>query len=252
MYDDIDTDKRPFVLIWELTQACELACKHCRAEADPDRHPDEWTTAEGKRLLGEAREFGDGRLVVLSGGDPLAREDAVELVEYGTDLGLRITMTPSGTSSLTPRRIEALAGAGRRRMALSIDGGSQGGHGDGIGRRTGVTAGGGFALVSHTGELYLSGFLPESAGDVRETSVVERYRNADRFERLRDTDSLRGTCGACPDRAVCGGSRPRACARAVDPLASDPLCAFVPEGYDGPLPDAWNGGRTGSGTGTAD
>jgi len=77
MYDDIDTDERPFVLIWELTQACELACKHCRAEVDPARHPGELTTAEGKRLLGEVREFGDRQLVVLSGGDPLARDDAV-------------------------------------------------------------------------------------------------------------------------------------------------------------------------------
>jgi len=76
---DIDTSERPFVLIWEVTQACELACKHCRVEACPGRHPDELTTAEGKRLLEEAREFGDGQLVVLSGGDPLYREDTLDL-----------------------------------------------------------------------------------------------------------------------------------------------------------------------------
>jgi radical SAM protein with 4Fe4S-binding SPASM domain len=102
--------------------------------------------------------------------------------------------------------------------------------------------------VSHTGELYPSGFLPESAGNVRERSVVDCYRNADLFERLRNPDTLEGKCGACPYRGVCGGSRSRAYAHTGDPLASDPLCAFVPEGYDGPLPEAWS--RTGSGTGS--
>jgi len=124
----IDTTQRPFVLIWELTQACELACKHCRADATPNRHPDELTTAEGKRLLDSAREFGEGQLVVLSGGDPLARDDTRELVEYGTDIGLRMTLTPSGTASLTDERVQELANAGLRRFAVSIDGGDAASH----------------------------------------------------------------------------------------------------------------------------
>lgn len=107
---EIDTTQRPFVLIWELTQACELACKHCRADADIRRHPDELTTGEGKRLLEDARQFGDGQLVVLSGGDPLARTDTVDLVNYGTDIGLRMSLTPSGTTSLTQERIKAHRG----------------------------------------------------------------------------------------------------------------------------------------------
>jgi MoaA/NifB/PqqE/SkfB family radical SAM enzyme len=98
MNTDIDTDRRPFVLIWELTQACELACEHCRADAQPNRHPDELTTSEGTELLREAREFGEGKLVVLSGGDPLVRPDVTELVAFGTDLGLQMTMTPSARS----------------------------------------------------------------------------------------------------------------------------------------------------------
>jgi len=76
----------------------------------------------GKRLLDGAAEFGDGRLVVLSGGDPLARDDLLELVSYGDDRELRITITPGGTRSLTPDRIVALADAGIRRMGLSFDG----------------------------------------------------------------------------------------------------------------------------------
>jgi len=111
-----------------VTQACDLACKHCRAETQPECHPHERTTTEGKRLLDEAHRFGDGQLVVLSGGDPLYRNDTLELVEYGLDHGLRMTLTPSGTASLTPDRIQAVADAGLRRMALSIDGGSAATH----------------------------------------------------------------------------------------------------------------------------
>jgi radical SAM protein with 4Fe4S-binding SPASM domain len=104
-------------------------------------------------------------------------------------------------------------------------------------KRGGIIAGDGFAFVSHTGEVYPSGFLPESAGDVREESVVDIYRTAPLFENLRDRDSLAGKCGACPFRHICGGSRSRAYATTGDPLASDPLCPYVPPDYDGPLPD---------------
>ncbi|MFC6771115.1 radical SAM protein, partial [Halorubrum pallidum] len=112
----IDTSQRPFVLIWEMTQACELACKHCRADAKRRRHPEELSTDEARALLDDAREFGEGQLVVLSGGDPLARNDVTDLVAYGTDAGLKVTLTPSGTESLTVERIEALADGGLRRL----------------------------------------------------------------------------------------------------------------------------------------
>jgi radical SAM protein with 4Fe4S-binding SPASM domain len=452
-----DTSQRPVVLIWEVTQACELACDHCRADARPARHPDELTPAEGKALLDDAaEEFGEGQVVVLSGGDPLKRPDLPELIDYGTELGLRMSLTPSGTQSLTPERVRDLADAGLSRMALSFDGGSPEAHdafrgesgsfadtvraaetaseagislqinttvcaetvdelpairdlvadlgairwsvfflvpvgrgatldpvppmqadavmewldrveseasfalktteapqyrrvkqqiespaaahdrptadaderptppasvaddtgsgppahvtrdtdaGDdthppresatersdgaddrsGGGRPTGkppgvgdaddsagpppsvgesdtgsegpplgvgddaddtggpppgvtagrpsVLAGDGFAFVGHTGEVYPSGFLPESAGNVRESSVAEIYRESDLFTALRDRDELRGKCGACEFRAVCGGSRSRAYAATGDPLAADPLCPYEPEGW---------------------
>ena len=105
MHANVDTDRRPFVLVWELTRACDLTCKHCRTDAQPERHPDELTTAEGTALLDEARRFGENQLVVLSGGDPLASDDTVELIEYGADRGLLMTLTPSGTASLTPDRV---------------------------------------------------------------------------------------------------------------------------------------------------
>src|SRR6056297_1877893 len=353
MFDDFDADRRPLVLIWEVTRACGLACRHCRANAKPERHPDELTTAEGKRLLDDAARFGDGQLVVLSGGDPLARDDLLELVSYGDDRGHRMTITPSGTASLTPDRVEALADAGIQRIALSLDGATReshdrfrgeesfedtmtaaraareaglplqinttvcadtvdelpairdrvrepgavlwsvfflvpvgrgrvldpvsperaeeamawlhevaneerfgvktteapfyrrvgiqraedGGTDAGADRRGGITAGRGFAFVSHTGEVYPSGFLPESAGNVRDRSVVDVYRNADLFESLRDPDGFSGKCGACEFRHVCGGSRSRAYAVTGDPTGSDPLCPYVPDGYDGELPE---------------
>lgn len=343
----MNTDRRPLVLIWELTQACELACDHCRAEAQPERHPDELSTAEGKSLLDDAREFGEGQLVVLSGGDPLARSDVTELIDYGTDRGLRMTMTPSGTTSLTRSRVQEMANVGLRRMALSIDGGNAASHdafrgesgsfeatldaaqyaqqanlplqinttvcaetveelpaikelvaeldavlwsvfflvpvgrgaalesvsperaeqvmewlcevaeeqsfgvktteaphyrrvrsqrGDTATRRGGITAGDGFVFVSHVGEVYPSGFLPASAGNVREDNVVDIYRDSELFQRLRDPDELQGKCGACEYRGLCGGSRSRAYATTGDPLASDPLCSYVPDNYEGPLP----------------
>lgn len=374
---NLDTSERPFVLIWELTQACGLACDHCRADAKPQRHPDELSTAEGKALLEDAAEFGDGQLVVLSGGDPLVRDDVPELIAHGDDLGLRMTITPSGTGSLTADRIEEMADAGLKRMAVSLDGASPEAHdafrgedgsfeetiravedareaglpvqvnttvcqqtvaelpairdllteigavmwsvfflvpvgrgrvlepiapdradavmewlhevsdtepfgvktteapqyrrgamqrradedeggqsggrpgpGDGIERRTGIVAGDGFAFVSHIGEVFPSGFLPESAGNVRDRPVTELYRDSELFRSLRDRDNLSGKCGACPYRHVCGGSRSRAFAHTGDPLASDPLCPFVPEGYDGPLPwDDTEGDARGVSTG---
>jgi radical SAM protein with 4Fe4S-binding SPASM domain len=107
---------------------------------------------------------------------------------------------------------------------------------DDIGRRGGITAGDGFAFVSHVGEVYPSGFLPDPAGNVRTESVVDVYRNAPSFRALRDPDALGGKCGACEFRNVCGGSRSRAYAYTGDPLAADPLCAYRPAAYDGPMP----------------
>lgn len=336
----IDTDSRPFVLVWELTQACDLSCDHCRAEAQSQRHSNELTTTEGKQLLDEARKFGEGQLVVLSGGDPCKRPDLVELVDYGTDIGLTVTLTPSGTSAVTPEKIDRLAAAGLSQLALSIDGATANSHddfrgedgsfaetisaaraaqaadiplqinttvcqrtveelpgirdlvadlgttlwsvfflvpvgrgrvldpitpersdevmawladvesteefpiktteaphyrrvvqqrnetGNSTSRRGGIVAGDGFAFVSHIGEVYPSGFLPESAGNVRHQSILDIYRDAELFQQLRDRDALKGKCGACPFKQICGGSRSRAYAYTGDPLSSDPLCPY--------------------------
>lgn len=95
----------------------------------------------------------------------------------------------------------------------------------------GVTDGVGFLFVSHTGDVYPSGFLPVSAGNVREQSVASIYRDSPLFRSLRDADNLGGKCGVCPFRFVCGGSRARAFSATDDPAAEDPGCAYVPKGY---------------------
>jgi AdoMet-dependent heme synthase len=363
---EVDFDQAPFLVIWEMTQACDLACLHCRAEANPHRDPRELTTLEAKRMMEQVRGFGRP-LFVLTGGDPLRRPDVVELVAHGTALGLRMAMTPSGTPLMTEEVVRELADAGLSRLAVSLDGstaaihdrfrgvvgsydwtlrmiraaralglstqinttvsrhnlddfdnlcelmtelgislwsvfflvptgraraedvaspeefefvfhrmydlsksapfdikstaapqyrrvilqrqvaerraGERGGMPepltaglgfslpDGIGRAKGVNEGNGFLFVSHTGELYPSGFLPVSAGNVREADLVDVYRHSELFRALRDPDRLKGKCGVCEYREVCGGSRARAYALTGDYLAAEPYCTHVPARY---------------------
>lgn len=344
----------PLVVYWEATWACGLACRHCRAEAVLDRHPDELTTDEAEALLREVRAFG-GPLLVITGGDPLERPDLFDLIRYGRGLGLRIAITPSVTPRLTPAIVGRFRDCGVETVALSLDGSRREAHdafraipgcfeatlaagravreagmplqvnttvcaetvddlpaihrvvgemgatrwslfflvpvGRGRALREvtpgrcervlrwlseiarsspfaiktteahhyrrvlferlrregrspeeilhgpwargfGVSDGNGVVFVSWRGEVYPSGFLPLSAGNVRATSLVEIYRRSPLLRALRDRTRLRGRCGRCPYRGICGGSRARACAVTGDPLESDPLCAFQPPPMD--------------------
>jgi radical SAM protein len=363
---DLDFARSPFLVIWETTQACDLACLHCRAEAQPSRDAGELSTAEAKRMMDDVRRFGRP-LFVLTGGDPLKRPDVVELVAHGAGLGLRMGMTPSGTPLMTPEALRELRDAGLSRLAVSLDGSCAGIHdrfrgvdgsfdwtirmlraarelglstqinttvsrhnladfdalmalmaeldialwsvfflvptgrakaedvasaeefesvfhrmydlsrtapfdikstaapqyrrvilqrqveerrggtrgeapapltaglgfslADGVGRAKGVNEGDGFLFVSHTGELYPSGFLPVTAGNVRTHDLVEVYRHSDLFVSLRDRARLKGKCGVCEFRDVCGGSRARAYALTGDALEAEPFCAHVPKAY---------------------
>jgi AdoMet-dependent heme synthase len=96
-----------------------------------------------------------------------------------------------------------------------------------------VNDGRGFLFISHTGEIYPSGFLPIGCGNVRNADPIEVYRNHELFRTLRDADQLTGKCRACLYRKVCGGSRARAYAMTGSATASDPLCAYVPAGHSG-------------------
>lgn len=121
----------------------------------------------------------------------------------------------------------------RRIVAQRTGGGELAGAGyrfaDGLRRPAkGVNDGRGFMFVSRLGEVMPSGFLPLAAGNVREESAVGVYREAPLFRELRDPDALRGKCGRCEFREVCGGSRARAYAVSGDPLAEDPSCPYKP------------------------
>ncbi len=100
---------------------------------------------------------------------------------------------------------------------------------DGLNRPTkGVNDGNGFLFISHTGEIEPSGFLPISAGNVRTDDIVDIYRNAPLFQELRDYSKLKGRCGICDYREVCGGQRGRAYGVTGDYMESDPACIYQP------------------------
>ncbi|MGE0320782.1 MAG: TIGR04053 family radical SAM/SPASM domain-containing protein [Polyangiaceae bacterium] len=347
-------DDRPFIAIWETTRACDLQCLHCRACAMPSAHPDELTNSEAKALLRQLAAA-SVPLVVLTGGDPAKRDDLVELVGFGKQLGLEMGLTPSATPLVTYDLLRRLKEAGLGRLAISVDGSDaelhdafrgvagsfdtslrilrdaaslgiptqinttvRAGVGDlleptsrlveelgcvlwsvffvvptgrantsllldpedverrlnqladiskrvpfaikttaaphyrrvlaqrksagDVGVRPAryvrgrsaltVNEGRGMLFVSHTGEVYPSGFLPVPCGNVRDVDPIEVYREHPMFVALRDADSLSGKCGACEYRVKCGGSRARAYAMSRDYLASDESCAYVPSGYD--------------------
>jgi len=376
----LDFNDRPYVVVWEVTQACDLVCAHCRACAKPMRHPLELSTAEGQNLIDQIAAL-QVPVFVLSGGDPLKRPDVCRLVEYATMRGVRTSLTPSATPLLTRDAIAGLKRAGLARLALSLDGAnahshdafrgvvgsfeltlqairwahelgvplqinttisrqnlaefeeiaslvealrvvlwsvfflvptgrgqtedlvsaqefeaifhklyvhsrqvrfdiktteaqhfrrfvaqaqaserrkrSQGAearkrpapadvhpsgpspHGralfpagapDGIGRAPrGINDGKGFVFISHLGEVYPSGFLPVSGGNIRSQSLGEIYRRSPLFVALRDSSNLKGKCGVCEFREICGGSRARSYAITGDLFAEEPCCAYQPK-----------------------
>ena len=358
----LDFDERPFIVIWETTQACDLACVHCRACAQPVRSVLELSTAEAKRLIDEVAAL-KAPVFVLTGGDPLKRPDIFELVEYASSHGVRISLTPSATPLLTKDAIARLKACGLARLAISLDGPTAEVHDafrrvpgsyqwtlqavrwareiglpvqinttitrrnlqyldstiammeqldivlwsvfflvpmgrgattdvisaeefeqvfeklyetslrvkfdiksteaqhyrrfllqrrtakkrnssasmqpmpgtdtpDGIGRAPrGINDGKGFVFISHLGEVFPSGFLPVSAGNLRIQSLTELYRHSPLFVALRDSVNLKGKCGACEFREVCGGSRARAYALAGDVFAEEPCCIWQPKAY---------------------
>src|SRR5438132_9154621 len=89
-------------------------------------------------------------------------------------------------------------------------------------RTAGVSDGKGFVFVSHTGEIFPSGFLPVTGGNVLDDSLTDVYRNSELFQTLRDTSQRGGKCGLCEYQKICGGSRSRAFALTGDYLAEDP------------------------------
>ncbi|WCM38666.1 SPASM domain-containing protein [Thermus antranikianii] len=201
-----DLHRFPLLVAWEMTRACLLACQHCRASAVPDPLPGELTLVP----------VGRGALL-----EQLSPEEYEEVMHLLYDLSRRY-----------PFKVRTTEGPMFRRVALERrkkEGGEDGAL-VGEGRGVHLSDGFGFVFVSSTGEVYPSGFLPLSAGNVREKPLLEIYRNSPLFLELRNKALLKGKCGVCEYRELCGGSRARAWAETGDHLAADPRCAYIPKG----------------------
>ena len=108
------------LIAWEITRSCNLACKHCRAEAHMEPYPGELSTEEAKALIDTFPKVGNP-IVIFTGGEPLLRKDVFELVSYARDKGLRPVMAPNGTL-ITPENARKMKESGIERCSISIDG----------------------------------------------------------------------------------------------------------------------------------
>ncbi len=117
-----DFAQGPLVVFYEVTQACDLVCRHCRASAQPRRHPEELSTEQACALLDQLARFPVAPFVVLTGGDPLKRPDLFQIISHGVNLGLPVAITPSATPLLTRDVVHQFARLGVRRLAVSLDG----------------------------------------------------------------------------------------------------------------------------------
>lgn len=128
-------NRAPMIIYWELTNACGLACRHCRATAMPNPMPGELSTAQAIGLLDDILGFaGPGESlphVVMTGGDPLRRCDLPQLVAAATERGIGVSLAPAVTPLLTRERIFWMKEAGIQAISLSLDGSTAAFH-DGV------------------------------------------------------------------------------------------------------------------------
>jgi radical SAM protein len=162
--------------------------------------------------------------------DMISAEEHERLFHWLYDLSRAAPFDVKSTAAPAYRRVaieRARQEPAARRTGYVAGAGFQ--HRDGLHRPAlGINDGKGFAFISHTGDVCPSGFLPLPAGNLRQHPFAEIYRDSPLFRTLRDPDALRGKCGACEFRAVCGGSRARAYALTGDYLAEDPSCVYRP------------------------
>lgn len=118
---NIDYSKNPFIVIWEVTRACQLKCVHCRADAQLRPDPNELTHEEGLRLIDQIYEM-DNPMLVFTGGDCMMREDLFELAKYAKSKGMRVSMVPSATDNVTIEKMKLAKETGLSRWGLSLDG----------------------------------------------------------------------------------------------------------------------------------
>jgi len=117
-----DYSRNPMIVYWEMTQACALACRHCRAEACATAHPNELTTEESKSLIHQIAGFDAPPHLILTGGDPLQRADLFELIDEARSRKLAVSITPSATDNLTFGAMARMKAHGIETFGLSLDG----------------------------------------------------------------------------------------------------------------------------------
>lgn len=156
--------------------------------------------------------------------DMISPSETERVLNWLYDMSRTVEFDVKTTSAPHYRRVfiqrRAIEGDGGRARAVPAR--------DGIARVVGVTDGRRLCFISHIGEILPSGFLPIPAGNVRRESIIEIYRNSRLFMELQDPDKLKGKCGICEFRWICGGSRARAYALTGDYLAEEPCCVYQP------------------------
>ncbi|MCA9050676.1 MAG: radical SAM protein, partial [Planctomycetaceae bacterium] len=121
-YTTEDFDIQPLMLYYEVTQACDLVCRHCRASAQSCAPPGELTTEQSKLLIDQAATFPKPPIMVFTGGDPLKRPDLLDLIRHARTCGIQVALTPSATPLATPEMFEEAKAAGVARLGISLDG----------------------------------------------------------------------------------------------------------------------------------
>lgn len=121
-YSPRDFATSPLMFYYEVTLACDLACKHCRASAQEQPHPDELSTVVAKTLIEQVAAFPRRPTLVFTGGDPLKRPDLIELIGHAIAAGLQPALTPSATPLATFEALERVRAAGIRSLGISLDG----------------------------------------------------------------------------------------------------------------------------------
>jgi len=337
------------LIAWEITRNCNLECAHCRAAATNGPYQGELDTDSAFKLLDQIAEIGNP-IIILTGGEPLMREDIFEIAYYGTKKGLKMVMAPNGTL-INESNAKKMVRSGIKRISISLDGDNSKFHDsfrgvsgafnavmDGIkaskeagiefqinttvtkanfnrlekiqnlsiklgavahhifllvptgrgkymidqeisaeeyekalnwlydrskivplqikatcaphyyrilrqrakkeGRDVtfktygldavtrGCLGGIGFCFISHIGIVQPCGFLDINCGDVTKTDFSEIWNNSETFLNLRDYSKLKGKCGKCSFKRVCGGCRARAYEATGDYLAEEPLCDY--------------------------
>lgn len=113
-------ERPPLVVAWEVTRACPLACRHCRASAQHHAHPAELTHGEGRAFIADLAAGFPGAVLILTGGEPLVRADTLELATEATASGLRVALSVDVGWLLTPETCAAIVAAGVQRVSFSI------------------------------------------------------------------------------------------------------------------------------------